>query len=272
MITSGFWKSRWGFMVKNLLAVLVLGCVVVVLLLLWLNGYTRHGQEVEVPEVKGMYVEEAQILTNAASLRIEVIDSTYSSKVPLGTIVEQKPLGGSHSKPDRVVYVVVNSKSKRRVPLPELRDISCRQAEATLQSVGLGVQEVMYEPSQYKDLVLDVRVNGQSAEPGLRLEEGSKVVLVVGFGQGTEQVRVPDLLGKTKEQIRTELLAARLIPGSVEYDEEVTDENTAKFVVYQQSPRAGQDILEGSRVDVKMTTSLEKAVAAGQQESEDDFF
>lgn len=272
MTLKDFCKSKVGFVVLNGIAALIIGLVLVLLVLGWLGRYARHGEEVQVPDVKGMYVDEAAILVQNEGLAIQVVDSTYSRKIPLGAIVDQNPPADSHAKRDRMVYVVVNAKQLRQVPLPDLRDVSFRQAEATLRSVGLEVGEVEYEPSVYKDLVLDVRHGDKVVEPGTRLPEGTTLILVVGFGAGTEQVRVPDVIGLKKEGVRATLLQNRLILGQVEYDEELTEENASHFVVYSQSVQAGSELLEGSRVDVKMTTSLEKAASASVASSEEDFF
>ena len=158
------------------------------------------------------------------------------------------------------------------VPLPDLTDMSYRQAQATLQQLGLVVDEIEYEPSEYKDLVLDIRRGGESLAAGTRLEEGSRVTLVVGYGKGTEQVAVPDLRGKSLTEARALLLSSYLTVGIVDYDEEVTDENREMFTVYRQSPAAGTSILQGSHVDVSLSTDLEKAVTEDNRDEEDVFF
>lgn len=266
------WQSNTAFMLKNVVLAAVVGMALLFAAVVWLSKFTQHGKEVVVPTVTGMYVEEAEILAHNEGLTIQVIDSTYNRKMPLGTIVDQNPRAESHAKSGRSVYVIVNAKAIRKVPVPDLRDVSYRQAEATLKAIGLEVEEVEYEPSEYKDLVLDMRYAGHSVEAGERISEGSKLTLVVGFGQGTELVAVPDLTGKTVEEVRTRLLSGRLILGSVDYDEDVTESNKDMFVVYRQSESAGNSILEGSRIDVWMTTSLEKAASSAQQSDEEEFF
>lgn len=267
-----FSKTRAGFVVKNVLLALLAGIVLLVVLLHWLGRYTQHGVEVEVPDVTGLCVEEAVPLLAAEGLRCEVIDSTYSNKVPLGTIVEQTPPADAHAKRDRTVYLIVNARSRRTVVLPDLTDVSYRQAEATLRQMGITVEEMQYEPSEFKDLVLDVRRGSESLPAGTRLEEGSRVVLVVGYGKGTEQVQVPDLRGKTLAEARAILLHSYLTPGMTDYDEPPTDENRDRYVIYSQTPAAGQFLLEGSRVDILLSQDMEKAVTADNTTEDESFF
>lgn len=271
-IRKRFSQTNFGFMIISCVAALAVVVLLVLGTLFWLDSYTRHGEEYDVPDIVGMYIDEAEMIVAQQGMHVQVIDSTYSRRVPLGSIVDQSPKAESKAKEGRAIYVIVNAKSVRTVPVPNLRDVSYRQAEANLQSLGFEVGEIEYEPSVYKDLVLDIKHDGEVVEPGTRVQEGELLTLVVGFGQGTEQVKIPDLIGKTKSDARITLLRNRLILGSIDYDVERTAENDSLFVVYEQSPRAEQDILEGSRVDIKMTTSLEKAATAATHHDEEEFF
>ena len=268
-----FWtESKVGFIVKNLLLALVIAIAALFILMAWLKRYTEHGVEVEVPRVTGMYLEEARVTVDNLGLQLEVVDSTYSRKVPLGTIVEQTPPPESHAKHGRTVYVIINANTVRQIPLPDLHDISFRQAEATLKSLGINVKDYAYEPSEYRDLVLAVRQNGVTVEPGQRLDEGSNVTLVIGRGKGTAQIAVPQLCGKSLTEARSLLLSKYLTLGIYEYDEEPTEETIDLYVVYKQEPSAGTQILEGSRVDLYLSTDIEKAIVVSEKTDEEEFF
>ena len=269
---TGFWKTNMGFVVINALIAL---CVVIVLLfcvLRWLRHYTEHGVEVEVPQITGLSPEEARVLLQSSSLTLQVIDSTYSSRVPLGMVVDQVPPAESMVKQGRPVYVVLNAKQRRQVVLPELSDVSYRQAASTIQRLGLRLDSVRYEPSQYRDLVLSVERNGEPVVAGTRLSEGTALVLVVGKGLGQENVQVPNLLGLSLMDCRSLLLASHLTLGAYEYDEEPTDETAAKFVVYEQTPTGGGMLREGSMVNIKLSRNVEKAIMGNSHEEDNDFF
>lgn len=273
MSNKSFWHtSRIAFVLKNLIAALVVGVVLLVVLIVWLRSYTQHGVEVEIPSVTGMYMQEALPIVEGEGLRLVVIDSTYSRKVPLGTIVEQNPPAGSHAKLDRAIYVTVNASTVRQIVLPELHDISYRQAEATLRSLGILVSGYVYEPSEYKDLVLDIRQGDKSIEVGERVAEGSAVTLVVGRGKGTGTVDVPSLQGRSLVEVRSLLLANYLTLGAVMSDIEATEEVQNELFVYWQEPAAGTNVQEGTRVDVRLTDNVEKAITSNNTDSEEEFF
>lgn len=268
-----WWRTQTSaFIVKNLLLAGIICVIILAAVVLWLKRYTEHGIEVDVPELIGLTIPEAQILVEDAGLRLEVIDSTYSHKVALGTIVEQNPPSPSHAKHNRTLYVIVNARTRKQVVMPELRDMSYRQVESSIRQLGLAVDTVMYEPSEYRDLVLDLKIDTMSIQPGQRLAEGTAIALVVGRGLGTEMVMVPDLRGQSLQDVRTCLLNSLLILGAYDYDIEPTEENEAQYMVYQQTPEAGSMILEGSAVNVSLSTDQEKVVTADNEKNEDSFF
>lgn len=266
-----FFRTKCGFVVLNLLAAVFLLGIGLIILICSLEGYTRHGEEVEVPAVTGMYLEMATPILEAEQLHPVVIDSTYSNKVPMGTIVEQNPPAGAHAKQDRPIYLVVNARARREVALPDLIDMSYRQAITKLQQMQLPVSDTLFEPSEFRDIVLDIRYNGESLEPGSRLREGTPLTLVVGYGKGTEMVAVPNLAGLSLQGARSLLLQEALTLGSVEYDVEPTEETRDAYHVVSQTPDADQYLLQGSHVDVRLSTDIEKA-AKSDGVSEEEFF
>ena len=265
--------SKWRFMLYHLTAAICVGVILIIGLVIGLRNFTQHGQEVVVPNIITMHIEEARIFAAAEGLNIAVIDSTYSSKTPLGTIVEQNPRPGSHVKHGRTIYVIQNARFRRPVILPELRDLSLRQAETTIKTLGLNIAEIIYEPSTFKNILLDVRVCDSSMLAGTRLEEGTPLTLVVGKGKGVENVNVPYIVGKSIEEARSWLLANSLTLGSVEYDVEPTEETKNSYIIYQQDPTSGMVVVEGTSVNIKLSTNIEKTISTGEEDTnEEDFW
>jgi beta-lactam-binding protein with PASTA domain len=267
--SSLFDKSDIKFVGINVLLAFLVGIIILVGLIRWLKRYTEHGVEVEVEDIRGMVVAEAEPILSANGLRLVVVDSTYTDKVPFGTIVEQDPRPNSHAKHGRAVYVTINATTRRHITMPDLQDISYRQAQTTLRGLGLEVDTVMdYEPSTFRDLVLDVKTDTGSIHPGDKIAVGTRVRLVVGFGRGTEEVTVPSVIGLTLKDARSSLLRRRLTVGAVYYDEEPKDNNIP--YVYSQVPAAGEKLLEGETVILKLSTDIDKVMSGGGNESNDD--
>ena len=273
MSFKSFWrKSNLAFVIKMILLAVVVAIALAAGAMFWLDKYTHHGDEVVVPDVVNSYVEEAAILAKAEGLHLQVVDTTYNRKFKLGSIVEQKPVANSNAKRGAELYVIINAKTARQIPLPDLRDISFRQAEATLRTVGLALGEVTYQASEYKNLVLDVQKDGESIEPGRRFPEGTAIDLVVGLGAGTEEVVVPNLLNKTADRARALLVARKLSLGGVHYDVEPLDDNHDQYVIYDQNPKPEAYTREGAHVDIYVTTDAARAQAAAEESVRDEFF
>jgi len=214
--------------------------------------YTHHGEAEVVPDLRGSTVEEAQVILASKGLRVQVIDSVYVRGKKLGTIIEQNPSPNSNIKTNRPIYVKINSRFVRQVTLPELSDVSYRQADAMLQSIGLSVGSVEYAPSEYKDLVIQVKFHGRAVLPGTRIPEGSAVVLVVGSGEGNAEVQVPAIKGMSLEDATQAITTASFVVGAVEYDTTPSGDE-AEYIIYRQRPAAGSSLSAGSKINLYLS-------------------
>jgi len=249
-----FWKETFGgFILKNVL--IAIGIVIVLswVALIGVDFYTHHGESEIIPDLRGSYVEEAEIILAKKGLYPMVIDSVYVRDKKLGTIIEQIPAANSSVKSNRPIYLIINSRSVRQVSLPEINDVSFRQADAMLQSLGLSVSNTELAPSEYKDLVIEVKYHGRSIMPGTRIPEGSSVVLVIGSGTGNAQALVPSLKGLGEDEATQEILSASLVVGLHQFDVPPSG-NEADYFIYRQRPAAGTPLSNGSSVDIYLTT------------------
>jgi eukaryotic-like serine/threonine-protein kinase len=249
-----FWKETLGgFILKNIL--IALGIIVVLswIALIGVDFYTHHGESQVIPDLRGLYVEEAEQILANKGLYPQVIDSVYVRNKKLGTIVDQIPTPNSTVKSNRPIYVIINSRKVKQVILPEVNDVSFRQADAMLQSVGLTVASVVYTASEFKDLVCEVKFHGRTIMPGTRISEGSSVVLVVGNGTGVSQETVPLLKGIGLDEAMQKASAASFSIGAVKYDDNHTS-NESDYIIYRQIPAAGTTVNGRTKIDVYLST------------------
>ena len=168
--------------VINLLLVIVVSCGVVYGVLAWLDSYTRHNQAVVVPDVKGMKLEDAAEFFGNNKLRYNVIDSVFSKDVAPGSIVELVPGVGSKVKEGRIVFVTINALTSQMAVIPEVEDLSFRQAYALLRARGFSSVEIEYVPGDYKDLAMGVELNGRTLLKGEHVPLTAHLVLKVSSG------------------------------------------------------------------------------------------
>jgi beta-lactam-binding protein with PASTA domain len=126
------------------------------------------------------------------------------------------------------------------VNLPDVRDFSQRQAVATLEGLEIRVAGIDYVPSEYRDLVMDVRYNGHSIKPGFNLNKGTSVTLVVGQGAGSVELVTPDLTGLDMAQAIDAVHAQSLNwVTSITMLTPVNADDAKRYKIYRQDPMAG---------------------------------
>lgn len=175
-------KITTNIYVRNVLLMLILAVILIAITLFCLNKYTRHNESIEVPDLKGLQVQDAASIIASSSLRYEVVDSVYNQDGVPGAIVEQIPLGKSHVKEGRTIYLTVQAKSEQLVSMPDLEDASLRQAEALLKALGFSRINIEKVPSQYQDLVFGVAYRGVTVKAGQKIPKNSVLTLRVGDG------------------------------------------------------------------------------------------
>lgn len=162
----------------------------------WLDTYTRHNEAIVVPDIKGMKLEEASEFLESNHLRYNVIDSVFSKEVAPGAIVEVVPNVGSKVKEGRILFITINALTSQMATIPEIEDLSFRQAYALLKSRGFNKIEIEYIPGDFKDLAIDVELNGRKLNKGEHVPLTAPLTLIVSSGD-----TMPDSLGLETEAL-----------------------------------------------------------------------
>lgn len=242
-----------------LVNLIVAAFIVALLLFITMKGlelYTRHGQSNPVPDFTAMKPDEARQIAQQHELKIEIVDSLFLENAAPGTVVDQIPRPGHGVKQNRTIFLTINSTQPEMVTLPQLTDISFRQAQVLIENSGLQIGNISYRPSEYDNLVLNVQIDSTDVKPGKQLPKGSRVDLIVGRQHGNQTTPLPDLIGLTVDEAQETLTAAMLNTGVVIYDETVLsseDSLSARIWRQQPNPRVTGSILLGSSVDLWVT-------------------
>ena len=168
--------------VLHVLLIVGVLCLLSAITLQALKGYTLHNQAIVVPDVKGLQLEEASTFFENNDLRYTVIDSVYTKDVPPGAIYEMVPGAGSRVKEGRIIFVTLNARTVQTASVPDVADLSFRQAYALLQSKGFTSIDILYVAGRYRDLALSVELRGQPLKPGERVPIAAQLVLKVSDG------------------------------------------------------------------------------------------
>ncbi len=166
----------------NLIAMVVVVTGLVFGVLKGLDTYTRHGEAVVVPDVKGMSVVEAEKLLSKSGLTGVVSDSSYVKTLPAGCILEYNPAAGQKVKEGRTIYLTINTLNIPLQTVPDVADnSSLRQAEARILASGFKLTEVQHVVGE-KDWVYGVKYKGRQLTIGEKVPMGAMLTLMVGNG------------------------------------------------------------------------------------------
>jgi eukaryotic-like serine/threonine-protein kinase len=223
--------------VKNLAIAFGLLAGILMILLIWLNIYTRHGQARPVPDFYGLSLSETAKLAKKNKLRYQVIDSVYTTVVPAGCVAEQTPGPGFKVKKRRRILLTINAFKPEMVKVPDLVALSIKQAVATIENSGLTVGDITYVPDLSVDFVKKQLYKGRVVSENDSLQKGSPIDLVLGKGFSNQKTLVPNLVGLKLDEARTNIIYSSLTLAAIGYDNSVTtDADTLKAFVFRQIP------------------------------------
>ena len=224
--------------------------LVVLLVFFSLSFYTRHGEGIPVPQLKGRSIENAMIILKGEGFEYK-IDSVYVLDKAPGMVVEQDPDAGTNVKESRTIYLTVVTRLAPNIELPDLEPFTYREAVATITNYGLKVGDTTYRSDIARDHVLEVRFAGQPIKPGTKIPKGSKIDLVLGNGEGAGDVQIPDLTNQDLDAAKFVIKNNGLTLGTITYQGTITD--TASVIVVAQSPMKTDSLTKtrhGTRINL----------------------
>ena len=250
---------KW--IIRNILWAVVIVVVLIAGSVIFLNVVTQHNRELIVPDFTNMTVAEAEALAADAGMRVEVTDSVFAKRIRKGAVRDQNPSPGSKVKEGRRISLTINALNAKKVTMPNLIDLSMRQALAELQSRGLVLGKLIYVRDMATNNVLRQLHGNREIAPGTTVETDTVVDLVVGLNPDTEaSTYVPDVLGKRYMSAVDALHKQSLNIKTLRFDDSVkTYEDSLDAVVYRQSPEASDiPVNLGNDVSLYLTVNPER--------------
>lgn len=217
---------------KQLLLAASLSVIIIWGVLKILDIYTLHGRTIIVPALEGYHPEDAGLLLTEKNLRYVINDSVFDNTRERGTIALQDPAPGTEVKRNRTIYLTTVAVLPEMVPMPDLTDLSRRQAVSLLETHGLRVGRIEYRPDIARNAVLEQKFNDGVIEAGAPVAKGTSIDLVLGEGLGENITFVPFVVGMKPEEAARTLISASLNVGEEVY----MGESSTNPKVYLQDP------------------------------------
>ncbi len=230
-------------------ALLVIIAMAGILIMDWIVMplYTRHGDEVEMPNITSMRYEEAMRPVHEAGFVLVKEEERYSAEYPNGYVIEQSPPPHAMVKPGRRVYVVV-SRGEKRVLMPNLVERSQRDAELILRNHRMELGAVEQGFSSLYPLGVVMR---QSVPAGVEVTANTRVNITISMGGEPSQFIVPALEGRIFNDALKRIKEAGLRVGQITY---TVSPDLLPDTVIRQMPSANSVVEKDSAVDLELST------------------
>ena len=207
--------------------------------------YTRHGQEISVPDLTSLFYEDAR--DKLAHMGLEIVEESKRFDVnnifPIGVVMTQNPKSESKVKKGRRVYVIV-SKGEPIIEMPDLFKRSERNAIFMLQNKGLQLGELFYDFSEYFPAGV---VIGQNIPPGTEIKPGLFVDLTISLGLYPDKFVVPDIVNRNIKDAKKIIIKAGLTLGAISF--EIRDDLLPATVI-SQSFDPGLEVTQGDTISL----------------------
>ena len=170
-----------------------------------------------------------------------VIKEGNDPEQDIGVVLKQTPNEGLEVKKGKEITLTVNQEGEA-IPVPDVSGFSEDQAMNNLRKVGLR-PKVTYVAD---DNTAKGYVTGTSPAKNIEVAPDSEVIVYVSSGPA-EGIAVPQVIDKSLEAAKAEILAAGLTVGEVTAQD---DSTKAENVVIETSPLPGVKVASGTKVNI----------------------
>jgi len=240
---------------KNLLLAIAIGGLFVFSSLKFLDIYSQHGKAITLPNLSGLTLEEISHFSISKNLEYIVIDSVYDDNKKKGAIILQDPPPNSQVKNGRKIYLTIIASETEVVRVPDVKNLSVRQAVTTLENAGLNIGILYFVKSFDRNAVLNQFYNGDTLKADMELDKGSVVDLEIGRGLTEYNVPVPFLIGLNRSEAHRKIRQASLNVGEEHFSDDFSPEHAR--ISYQSPSCTTNTMLElGAYINIWYRSEL----------------
>ena len=202
------------------------------------------GKQTEVKDYTGKQADKVKKSLSKRGITVKE-KKQYSLKYDKGVIVKQSSEKGAKLAEGDTMTLTV-SKGPKPVKLEQFTGMSQKDAVQKAEKLGLKVKT----SEAFSSTAQKGNVAEQSPKAGETVQEGDTITFTIS--KGAEQVKVPNLMGKTRAEAESALKAAGLSVGSV----------TTSYSSYAYGNVCGQGKTAGSQADKGSAVNFTVSVGA----------
>lgn len=209
-------------------------------------------KDIEVPNFKGMTIEEAEKEAEDIGIKVEIGEYEFSNEYDQDKIMSQDPEEGEMVAKGDVVTIDI-SKGEDKGVVPNLIGKSESDAKEMIEQYGYSVGRVSEKDSEKpKGTVIS-----QDPSAGSEVATGTTINLVVSNGEGKEKIEVPNLLGMSESAAKKAITNAGFKVGKVS---EGVSSSYNKGEVMWQEYNAGTKLEKGETINIRVSKGKSSSI------------
>jgi eukaryotic-like serine/threonine-protein kinase len=206
----------------------------------------RQGEELEVPDLKGLSPQQAKDKAGDAGFELMAIGWKNEPALPDSSVASQTPEARKMMRRGRAIKVLL-VRGAEMVEIPYLVGLSAGQAVNLLGRTGLSV-------SRFDSLASDSVALGcvvvSNPGSGTKMKKGSPVSLTLSKGPTEGKMLMPQLTGRSLAETQQTLVAQGLVIGEVKY---LSGQSAEPGTIMLQAPQPGFVVKKGDTVNLAVS-------------------
>lgn len=175
-------KSFFTSCLGNIIALCLISAGLVYAASKYLDDYTLHGQNIEVPNMYGRPLSSSVHMLIDNGLTYAIVDTGFVRSLPANAVLDQSIRPGQNVKYGRRIELTINASGPKPIQLPNIIDkCTAREAELRLKALGFNYLLKEYVEGQ-KDHLYGIMLHGRQLPSGARVSVDETLTLQIGEG------------------------------------------------------------------------------------------
>jgi len=196
-----------SFSIFSLLGILLLDYIII-------PNYVGYNNEHYLPDVRGEYLEKAAYQLSFLGFNTKLVVVPYSELNLPGTVIKMFPRAFTKVKEGRTIDLTIAGKDQD-IEIPDLSNLSLRNAKLTIRKIGLGIDTIIYE---YDNTIQDGYVTFHLPKKGQTVKSSTNMTIGVSRGMPPDYYIIPDVVNLSLNRARNKILTKGLRVGEITYE------------------------------------------------------
>ena len=216
-----------------------------------LPNYVGYNNEHYLPDVRGEYLEKATYQLRSLRFNTKPILIPYSESHTPGTVIKMFPRAFTKVKEGRTIDLTVAGKDED-IEIPDISNLSLRNAKLTLTKLGLGIDTIIYE---YDNVISDGYISFQLPRKGQTVKSSTNMTLGVSRGAPPDYYIIPDIVNYSLTRARKLIINEGLRVGEITYE---FQPDLVPNTVIEQNMTAGMRVSFPASINLLISTDKQE--------------